>query len=343
MSDSVAMEGQPDDIGTGDSASFSDDTNSSKDGKKLAGLKRMAEPVRRTMDAKKCFAYRQRKKQRLAALQEKVQVDIDKTLRCGSILKHVDQNEIGKAFVKLSKIQDIQQRGQAILHMVRVETWVGRTEDDNIPKLKSLKSAWKTNPTQELGREFRISICMETKKKNKYWRSLFTVKESTIKDGGYGVFANQPFKAKTVLGLYHGEIAKDDGTVTCHAMRSSVDGDHVILDPRGGIGSSRPACVGMHFVNDPTWRRHDDSSNDSSKNTPRRGNRAGGSASDDRRRLTRSSTMDHNIMVGEDMLVRALLDIKVGDELFFCYKMDGGCDCNGCSELNKWFAENQDL
>jgi hypothetical protein len=162
---------------------------------------------------------------------------------------------------------------------------------------------------------------------------LYEVKKSQIKGANMGLFALRAFKQGEVMGVYFGKIVKDtsknkDGVnntskknmskkkatvekkviLTCYAMEIQQLG--MIVDCMGGVDSEHPTYFGLQFANDPTLSEEHDKA--------------------------RGQNRVHNFSVDQNLVARACVDIKPGEELFLYYDSEGEkeCKCIGCRVRN---------
>jgi hypothetical protein len=162
---------------------------------------------------------------------------------------------------------------------------------------------------------------------------LYEVKKSGIKDANFGLFALRPFKTGEVMGVYFGKIVKDvskkkntvndkskkkdrmenEVILTCYAMECEKMG--ITVDCLGGVDSKHPTYFGLQFANDPILSENND--------------------------RARGEDRAHNFFVDENLIARACLDIKTGQELFLYYKYEDEreCKCIGCKARERDYGE----
>ena len=124
---------------------------------------------------------------------------------------------------------------------------------------------------------------------------LFVIKKSGIPEAGLGVFAAQKFEEGDLVSMYCGV---NQGQFKPEKLDYS---DKAIQDGRGIIYnvSENDAFLGFHYANDP------------SASKPVAGVAAAAVA----------APPEYNVKVLPNLLVEALLDIEVGDELFMEYNI----------------------
>lgn len=80
-----------------------------------------------------------------------------------------------------------------------------------------------------------------------------TVKKSKVYNGGYCLCSNVRHEAGSIIGVYMGKKppSKRVSDRKSHKERPYLLSG--IADAEGGIGSGKPALLGMHFINDPNF------------------------------------------------------------------------------------------
>jgi hypothetical protein len=123
----------------------------------------------------------------------------------------------------------------------------------------------------------------------------FSVKQSTIKDAGLGLFAARKFSKDECIGIYMGKtVGKQNKSV--YAMAASFG----VCDPGRGFKSSMPRAyhgMGIHICNDPSWSKEKVRGQNTNKN----------------------KSKSCNIFVSTDMLVHAIKDILPNQEILLDY------------------------
>ena len=139
---------------------------------------------------------------------------------------------------------------------------------------------------------------------------LFTIKPSTIKNAGLGLFFAQNIKQGRCIGYAHGKaFPASEDYVSQYAWKS--DPLKTIVDTKGGISDSRkayPVYFGIHFANDPGL---------SSKNAEINANQGP---------LTRQQAEEiprFNVTVDSHFWVYTLADVQKGEEVFVNYGWTG--------------------
>jgi len=123
----------------------------------------------------------------------------------------------------------------------------------------------------------------------------FTVEQSTIKGAGIGVKAASHFKAGACLGIYLGVACSDSSSGRQNGRYMIESHRWGFVDARRGFADTdNPSYyMGMHMINDPAYGKN-------------------GAAAETARRLV-------NVRFYRDLLVYAIRDIAIGEELFVDY------------------------
>jgi hypothetical protein len=184
-----------------------------------------------------------------------------------------------------------------------------RTEDKHHQWMqeRSLTHSTTIRPEMELSRSWMIQL--RDREMNE-WITLYEVRNSTLENSGYGLFAARPYKAQDTLGVFYGDITeknkKEETTDKNYAMQvewPQKSGNYLLVDPKGGPTTKErghhPAYFGMHMANDPKWNDKRDKAKRTTRQSPR-----------------------VNMMVDHRLVCVATRDIDVGDEMFLDYEGD---------------------
>ena len=137
---------------------------------------------------------------------------------------------------------------------------------------------------------------------------LFTIKPSTLKNAGFGLFFAQNIKQGQCVGLAHGKgkLPFEKTTSDCVWKSDSLG---LIIDPGGTVSTRHavfPIYLGIHLANDPGL-------SDVDAERPREDVRS------TRQQQRAVETPQYNVIVGPDLWVYTLSDVQKGQEVFMKY------------------------
>jgi hypothetical protein len=129
-----------------------------------------------------------------------------------------------------------------------------------------------------------------------------------------GIKRFENFKAAEIIGVYFGQIRNpDEESFSCYSLTSHTYG--VVLDCMGGLDSPNPIYFGLQFANDPFLTINS--------------------------MKTRNviNEFSHNFFIDDNLIARAITDIKIGEELYLYYGWQDSnedaelnqCSCDGCA------------
>jgi hypothetical protein len=188
---------------------------------------------------------------------------------------------------------------QAIEECKKVLLSAQRTQVKTVCKWIRYKAIVKTNDAmrqQTNWKKFdegtlleRFSLLLQVKLGSGF-EDWFTIKQSTLKDSGFGLFAARDFEIEDAIGVYLG--AKTKLSVKSHSAYSIVvPKTNYRLDAKGGVSSGEPIFWGVHFVNDPGLK-------------------------------IKCSKAKYNCVLQNDLSLVAIQKIKTGAELFVDYQLN---------------------
>lgn len=122
------------------------------------------------------------------------------------------------------------------------------------------------------------------------WKDQAMAQKSQLPNAGYGLFSAVRLEEGEIFGVYMGKKTTPEDDLFTHDERPYLMSG--VADGEGGIGSNKPALLGMHLINDPQM-----------EGKPR-------------------SNLKVNLCVHTDGALVACRRINVGDELFFSYSAE---------------------
>ena len=131
-----------------------------------------------------------------------------------------------------------------------------------IEKEIAAKFVWFPTP-KELNRDENVK---EGSLENTMWykpsktelHKWVTVKKSTMKDGGYGLFAERNFKDGDLFSMYLGKII-DSNEQSEYSMDYQVTTTKTVrLSTFGGYPAQKKLYLGAHMMNDVNWGKKEE-------------------------------------------------------------------------------------
>jgi hypothetical protein len=147
------------------------------------------------------------------------------------------QDVMQKLIGQLVKIGPDAATQERLLSESRLVQW--RVETDSV--LNFFGGATKEKKT------YILKVCSSIFETN--WEDWFIVKNSLIKDAGYGLFAGRDFLKDQSISVYCGRVYKTNTYKSKYQI--SNDGATSII-AEGGIEDDRRPYLGAHMVNDPS-------------------------------------------------------------------------------------------
>ena len=164
---------------------------------------------------------------------------------------------------------------------------------------------------------------------------IFTIKTSSIPNAGLGLFAEIPFDAGQLIGLFFGDVsvnnAENRGTATPYA----VGRGKTIMDPGIQVKGKIPIYMGIHFANDADYDPSQDGiepdgGTEDEKKPPARkaavrdqSNRPGAGGARRSPRLIKEIHANNSQIAPGGFFVFASSGIAIGQEILLSYNRDG--------------------